>query len=189
MSKKSLVFTAAVRGFHESKTNWKLQDRKLLKCTHEEDNPYNIFPIKVCKPDFDKMVGHLLMEISRITNFIVDRGAKRTLATRGIHYRRSTFVQDGLQVLCELTIMMIGSVVNHFLLTWYKSLLKELYMEPKDEEIVGTFLSLAQYANENREIAEAEPSWLIKYKLRRTGLVINSACLFFVSDNKNEQSG
>ena len=31
-------------------------------------------------------------------------------------------------------------------------------MEPKDEEIVGTFLSSAQYANENREIAEAEPS-------------------------------
>ena len=106
-----------------------------------------------------------------------------------MHYRRSTLVQDGLQVPCELTITMIESVVNNFLLTWYKSLLKELYMEPKDEEIVGTFLSLAQYANENREIAEAEPSWLIKYKLRRTGLVINSACLFFVSDNKNDHTG
>ena len=82
MSKKSLVFTAAVRSFHVSKTNWKPQDRKLLNCTHEEDNPYNIFPIKVCKPDSDKIVGHLL---TGITSFIVDRGAKRTLTMRGMN--------------------------------------------------------------------------------------------------------
>ena len=55
----------------------------------------------------------------------------------------------------RVTFTMIGSVVNHHLLIRYESLLKELYIEPKDEEIVGTFLSLAQ-VNDMEEI-EAEP--------------------------------
>ena len=54
-------------------------------------------------------------------------------------------VQGGLEVLCEVTVTMIGSVVNHLPLTLCESLLKELYFEPKDEEIVRTFLSLAQH--------------------------------------------
>ena len=54
-------------------------------------------------------------------------------------------VQGGLEVLCEVTVTMIGSVVNHLPLTPCESLLKELYFEPKDEEIVRTFLSLAQH--------------------------------------------
>ena len=74
-----------------------------------------------------------------------------------MHYRRNPLVQGGLEVPCKVTIAMIGSVVNHLLLTRYESLLKELYIEPKDEEIVGTFLSSVQRANEIGEIAEAEP--------------------------------
>ena len=62
-----------------------------------------------------------------------------------------------LEVPCEVTITMIGNVVNHLLLTRYESLLKKLYIEPTVEQIVGTFLSLAQHANEIGEIAEAEP--------------------------------
>ena len=154
MSNKNLVFNAAVRGFHVYKTNWKPQDGELLKCAHEEDNLYDIFSMKVCKIESDEIVGHLPMEISRITKFIVDRGAMKMSV---IYYRRSPLVQGGLEVPCNVTITMIGSVVNHLLLTWYKSLLKELYIEPNDEEIVGIFLSLAQHGNEIGEIAEAEP--------------------------------
>ena len=117
----------------------------------------DIFSMKVCKPDSDEVVRHLPIEISRITKFTVDRGAKCTLTIRGIHYRRSPLVQGGLDVLCKVTITMIGSVVNHLLLTRYESLLKELYIESKDEKIVGTFFSLARYTNEIGEIAEAEP--------------------------------
>ena len=142
MSNKNLVFNAAVRDFHICKTNWKPQDRELFKCIHQEENPYEIFSMKVCKPDSDEIVGHLPIEISRITKFIVDRCAKCTLKICGMHYRRSPLVQDGLEVPCEVTTTMIRSAVNHFLLTRYKSLLKELYIKPKDEEIVGTFLSL-----------------------------------------------
>ena len=91
--------------------------------------------MKLCKLD---SVGHLPMETSRITKSIVDRGVKYTLTIRGIQYRRSPLVQGGLKVPCEVTITMIGNVVNHLLLTQYESLLKELYVEPKDEKIEDT---------------------------------------------------
>ena len=152
MSNKNLVFTAAARGFHVYKINWKPQEGELLKCAHEVDNPYDMFSMKICKPDSNEIVGHLPMKISRITKFILDRGAVCTIKIRGKHYRRSPLVQGGLEIPCEVTISMIGSVVNHLLLAKYESLLKELYIEPKDEEIVGTFLSV--HAN---DIGELEP--------------------------------
>ena len=49
---------------------------------------------------------------------------------------------------------MIGSVVNHLLLVKYESLLKELYIEPKEEEIAGTFLSL--HTNDSGELEPEE---------------------------------
>ena len=152
MSNKNLVFTAAVRGFHVYKINWKPQEGELLKCAHEVDNPYDMFSMKICKPDSNEIVGHLPMEISRITKFILDRGAVCTIKIRGKHYRTSPLVQGGLEIPCDVTISMIGSVVNHLLLAKDESLLKELYVEPKDEEIVGTFLSV--HAN---GIGELEP--------------------------------
>ena len=99
----------------------------------------------------NEIVGHLPMEISRITKFILDRGAVCTIKIRGKHYRRSPLVQGGLEIPCDVTISMIGSVVSHLLLAKYESLLKE-YVKPKDEEIVGTFLAV--YAN---DIGELEP--------------------------------
>ena len=48
---------------------------------------------------------------------------------------------------------MVGSITNHHLLVRYKSLLKELQIEPKDEEIIGTFLSVRnEHENVNQEI-------------------------------------
>ena len=128
---------------------------RLLKCTHEEDNPYDIFSVKLFKPDFDEIVGHLQMEIRRITKFT--ERCKMYIEDIWMHYRRSPLAQGGLDVPCKMTIAMIGSVVNHLLLTRYKSLFKELYIEPKYEEIVSIFLSLAQHENEIGEIVEAEP--------------------------------
>ena len=92
--------------------------------------------MKVCKPDCDEIVGHLLMETSRIAKFIVNSGAKCTSKIGGMHYRRSPLVQGELEVPCEVIIAIIGSAMNHLLLTRYESLLKEPYIEPKDEEIV-----------------------------------------------------
>ena len=42
--------------------------------------------------------------------------------------------------------------MNHLLLTQYEALLKEFYLEAKEEEVIGTFLSLA-----NETEIEIEP--------------------------------
>ena len=60
-------------------------------------------------------------------------------------------VQGGLEVPYEVTEMMSGSVVHHFLLTRYEKLLNELYIEPKNKKIVGTFFSVP-----NKEGKQAE---------------------------------
>ena len=121
---------------------------------HEKDNPYDSFSIKLFKPDSPtEIVRQLPMEISRITIFIIDRGAQVTVKIRGRHYRRSPLVQGGLEVPCEIKITMVGSIINHHLLVQYESLLKELYIEPKDEEIISTFHSIRnEHENVNQEI-------------------------------------
>ena len=60
----------------------------------------------------------------------------------GKHYQRSPLIQGGLVVPCLFTITMPGSIMNHLLIAWYEKLLGELYVELKDEEIMGRFLSV-----------------------------------------------
>ena len=80
------------------------------------------------------------------------RGATVTAKVCGKHYRRSPLIQGGLEVPCQVTVSMTGSIVNHLLLSRYGTLLRELYIEPKDEEIMGTFLSVM-----NEPAIEVEP--------------------------------
>ena len=61
--------------------------------------------------------------------------------------------QGGYEVSFELTVTMSASVVNHLPLTRYEKLLKELYIEPKNKEIVRTFLSVV---NEEEKQAEGK---------------------------------
>ena len=62
-------------------------------------------------------------------------------------------VQGGLEVPREVTVTMSGGVANHLVLSRYEKLPKELYIEPKNEEIVETFLS---EANEEGKQAETK---------------------------------
>ena len=80
------------------------------------------------------------MQISRVTKFIMAGGLSVSLEIIGKYHRRSHLVQGGFEGPCEMTIMMSRSVVSHLLLTRYEKMLHELYIEPKNEEIVKTFL-------------------------------------------------
>ena len=80
------------------------------------------------------------MEISRIIEFILQRGARVLATVTGKHYPRIPLIQGGLQVPCLVTVTMPGSIMNHLSIARYEKLLGELYLEPKDEEIMGTFL-------------------------------------------------
>ena len=143
MTQKSIVFSAAVSGFHVCKMSWKPEEGEKLECLHEENNPHDVFSIKVCKSiNAKSVVGHLPMEISRLTKFIPQRGARVQATVTGKHYRRNPLIQCGIEVPCLVTVTMPASIMNHLLIAWYAKLLGELYLEPKDEEIMETFLSV-----------------------------------------------
>ena len=141
-----------------------------MEFSHEKDNPYDSFSIKVSKPDSPaEIAGHLPMEICRITKFIINRGAQVAVKIRGRHYRGSLLVQGGLEVPCEIKITMVGSIINHHLLVRCESLLKELHIETKDEEIIRTFLSIRnEHENVNQEI-ETEIEAAQTEPLKKTG--------------------
>ena len=62
-------------------------------------------------------VGHLTMEISGITHFILKRGATVSEKICGKHCQGSPLVQGGLKVPLQVTVCMSVSVVNYLLLT------------------------------------------------------------------------
>ena len=141
MTQKSIVFSAAVRGFHVYKMSWKPEEEEILESLHEENNPYDVFSIKVCKSNnVRSAVGYLPMEISRITKFILQRGARVQRMVIGKHYRLSSLIQGGFEIPCLVTVTMPGSIMNHLLIARYGKLLGELYLEPKDEEIMRDVL-------------------------------------------------
>ena len=59
---------------------------------------------------------------------------------------------------------MSGSVVNNLLLTRYEKLLNKLYIKPENEEIVGTFFSVA---NEEEKIEAAKKQQEKKSEIKR----------------------
>ena len=62
MSTKNFFFSSVVRGFHVYKRHLKPEEGELLKCSHEEDNLYDIFSIKVCKSGTDGWRGKCYLE-------------------------------------------------------------------------------------------------------------------------------
>ena len=135
-----LEFSAVVRGYHYYKSLCNPIPNQKLKCSHEEKNPFDMFAIKVC--DDVKIVGHLPMEISRPTKYLLDRGAVFTVELTSTNYRRSPLIQGSLEIPAKVTVTMPGTVKNHLLMEKYKAIVNERYAEPKDEEVLGSFLAL-----------------------------------------------
>lgn len=135
---KVLSVQAAVRGFHFYKSIWAPKKSEVLSCEHEENNPYDLFAIKTCQEN-GRIVGHLPIEISRITKFLLDRGAKIQAELRETHYRRSPLVQGGLEIPCTLIIRMPATVKSTELLKRYLELFEERYDEPQEIVVLGTF--------------------------------------------------
>ena len=60
VNNKKIIISAAVRGFHVFRASWKPKEDGLLEGSHEKDNWYDSFSIKVFKPDSPaETVGHL----------------------------------------------------------------------------------------------------------------------------------
>ena len=138
---KIFEFTAAVRGYHYYKKCWKPEPQQVLNCYHEKNNAFDRFAIMVCGIGKDETpVGHLPMEISRVTKFFIDRGGSITGELTSDHYIRSPFIQGGIEIPCKVTANISGTVINLLIMEKYIQLVQELYTEQKDEDILGSFL-------------------------------------------------
>ena len=50
-------------------------------------------------------------------------------------------VQGGLEIACEVTVIMQATLKNHMILDRSKELVNDYYTEPTDEKILGSFLT------------------------------------------------
>ena len=91
---KYFQFSAAVQGVHYYRKSQLPEPEQTVNCFHGEGNKFDRFAIKVCKKHKNEIVGHLAMEISRVTKFLLDRGANVSAKLTSTHYRRSPPVQE-----------------------------------------------------------------------------------------------
>ena len=119
-------FNAAVWGFHNYRKSWLPEPEQTLNCFHEEGNTFDRFAIKLCEKDKNETVGHLLMEIPRVTKFLRDRGANVSAKLTRTHYRRSPLVQGDIEIPCVVTVSMLGTLINQLLMERYKQLVETL---------------------------------------------------------------
>ena len=82
------------------------------------------------------------MEIARASKYLIDRGAVFMVELVSTNYRHSPLVQGGLEIPAKVTVTLPGTVKNHLLINKYKEIVTENCVEPKKEEILGSFLAL-----------------------------------------------
>ena len=140
-SEKTSEFFSAIRGDHYYRNTWNPEESEVLQCSHELENAFDLFAIKTCNPE-GQIVGHLPMEIARVTKFLLDRGVVIIATLNTTNYRRSPLVQGGLEIACKVTVRVPGTIKNYMLMDRYLELVRTLYAEPKDEIILGSFLCL-----------------------------------------------
>ena len=143
-------FSCAIRGFHVYRKFWSPVRGQVLDCHHEQDNVFDPYAIKVCDKESKEIVGHLPMEISRITKYILDRGAIVTAEVTSNHYRGSPLIQGGMEVPCRVDVN-IHPTFNLRVLKSYEDLVRDRYVEPSNEKIIGTFISLASQPPNNSD--------------------------------------
>ena len=83
----------------------------------------------------------------------MDRGATVSVQLTSEHYRRSPIVQGGMEIPCKVTVKIPGTCLNLLLMEKYKQLVEELYIEPKKEEILGSFLQPMEPVNQDNQSA------------------------------------
>ena len=97
--------------------------------------------------------------------FFVDSGAIVSAQLTSENYRRSPIAQGGME---SQTIP--SACVNILLMEKYKQLMQQLYIAPKNEKTIGSFLQ----ANETIDGAEAQSvSKKAKVKRKQTNKIIN----------------
>ena len=79
------------------------------------------------------------MKLSRISKFILARGAKTEIKLRETHYRCFPHVQGGMEILCDLVIRIPNTRKSAELLKKCLKLFENCYEEPQEIFILGAF--------------------------------------------------
>ena len=107
-------YSSAVRGYHYYCHYWQNQPELRLVCSH--DNPYDFFAIKVTVPESGTTFWHLPMENSRVTKYILDRGARVYAIPTSTNYCVLPLVQGRLEIPCRIEIHMPSTAKNRELI-------------------------------------------------------------------------
>ena len=77
-------------------------------------NDYDLFATKITRDAelHPQIVGHLPLEISRFTNFLLDHGATITTTLSSTHHRRLPLVQGDLEIPCKESIWKVACKVS-----------------------------------------------------------------------------
>jgi len=133
-------FPSAVRGFHYYRRYWQPSLEDELFATHEEGNSYDFFAIKICLKNTGITVGHLPMEISRSTKFLLDKGAAIYIELASTNYCVSPLVQGGLEIPCRVKVLMAPTVRTRRLIDIYKDLVELHYDAREKDNVAGSYL-------------------------------------------------
>ena len=120
-------------------------------------------------------MDHLPREISRPTKFLLDRGAEIVAEIESSLYWRSHLIQVGLEIRCKVSVTLPGTMKNHMLLSRYKELVNKLYCEPKNEVIIGNFLT--SVPNENIHLNQPQQQQMAQKKVNRKRKVLMNSQL------------
>ena len=102
---EAVTFSCPSRGYHVYRNIWQPEENEALQCYHESENVYNFFAVKACRNAafHQQIVGDLLLEMSRLTKFMLDGGATVTTTFSGTHC---------LEILCVVNLKLIGTKKN-----------------------------------------------------------------------------
>ena len=81
-------------------------------------------------------VEHLLREISRAIEYLLDQGTSMYCTLPSEHYRCSPLVQGGLEIECQIVIKTQTTVLQARLTTLYLDLVKNPYWESTEDRVV-----------------------------------------------------
>ena len=79
-------------------------------------------------------------ELQKKTAVLLDRGTRMTAILTSVNYRRSPFVQGGLEIPCRVKITMANTKKCNLILDRYLDLISTLYTEPNPPLILGSIL-------------------------------------------------
>ena len=138
-TEKTSELSSALTGHHHYRNTWFPEESEVLDCYHEFENSFDMFAIKTCK-SYSQIEGHLPREMSRVTKFLLDRGAVLQATLSTTHCRRLPLVQGGLKFPCKVSVKMPGTIKNNLLMDRYFEFVRSLYTEPKNKAILRSFL-------------------------------------------------